>query len=827
MNTKFLLHWIAGSVAGIVLAAQSVAQNAATNSGKDVEAWFAQPQRGFISSRPALEWGESLLTGNGTMGVMVPGNPIDETLYLSHAALYLPREKRSKSKPVVMSNVLPEIRKLCMEGKYKEAGLAMDKAIRSMPYEPTLTDTYIGAMTLQIEQENADVTRYQRSVDFMTGETSVTYATLQGIFRRSTFVSRADQVIVVRLTGSGPQSAAVSFNELPGATFKEIREIAKRVESLEVGALPDKYIKFQTTYATPNDFNPLLGCEAVGRIVHKGGSFGRTAPGYKVQDAHEILVLVKIRPRLRGEEKSNLEAIQSELAALPADYDQLLAAHAKIHGDLMRRVSFSLNSPAGERAKSSDQLIDEAKENKEAKGRKSAKAAAEAEEIKAPLAQIERAFDAGRYNIISSTGYNPPNLQGLWNGCWLAPWGSAMTTDGNLPCAVSFLAMGNTPELLEPYFRYHERFVPGYRELARQILGTRGLLMPAQLTTAPVFVGVGAAYPFYYWYTGMPWALQSYYDYWLTTGDRKFLAERAYPLMKEMAAFYEDFLKETDKNGKLVFAPSYSPENQPDGTGSCLTVNATAEIAAAKQLLRHTIAAAKELGCDMELQKKWGEIIAKLPDYEVGEDGSFKEWLWPGLKDRNDHRHAMHFYPLYDEMPGELVNNPELVKAVAHSVQERFAYLDHSAGLSFGYAFVSLAAARTGHAELAQHGINAMAREGWLSGMGNKHLLRLPMFNVDICGGFPYVCASTLVYSDPGLIRFFPARPPQWQSGSIKGLRLRGAITLKELTWGDGKARALLVSDKDQEVTIFMPGGGSRKCTLAAGKDKEINIERN
>ncbi len=813
-----------GSLLGAVLVGQALAQDSPTNGGKNGEPWFAAPERGFVSSRPALEWGESLLSGNGTMGVMVPGNAVDETLYLSHAALYLPREKRSSSKPVVMSTVLPQIRQLCLEGKYKEAGAAMDKAIHSMPYEPTLTDTYIGAMTLQIGQENTDVTRYQRSVDFMTGEASVTYQTPEGIFRRSTFVSRADNVIVVRLTGNSKQSAELAFGELPGKSFKEIQEIAKRVKSIQVGVLSDKYLKFQTTYATPNEINPLLGCEAVGRIVHKGGSFGRTQPGYKIEGADEILVLIKIRPRMRGEGESNLDAIQKELAALPADYDQLLAAHKKIHGDLMGRVSLSLNAPVEERAKSSDQLIAESKETKETKGAKAVKEAKEAKEAKAPLAQIERAFDAGRYNIISSTGYNPPNLQGLWNGCWLAPWGSAMTTDGNLPCAVSFLAMGNTPELLEPFFRYHERFVPGYRELAKQILGTRGLLMPAQLTTAPVFVGVGAAYPFYYWYAGMPWALQSFYDYWLTTGDRKFLAERAYPLMKEMAAFYEDFLTETDKKGKYVFAPSYSPENEPENSHATLTVNATAEVAAAKQLLRHTIAAARELGCDAELQKTWAAIVAKIPDYEVGEEGSFREWLWPGLQDRNDHRHAMHFYPLYDEMPGEIVGNPELVKAVAHSVEKRFDYLDHSAGLAFGYAFVSLAAVHTGNAEWAQHGINAMAKEGWLPGMGNKHLLRLPMFNVDMCGGFPYVCASTLVYSDPGLIRFFPARPPQWKSGSIKGLRLRGAITLQELTWGDGKAKAVLVSDKDQKVTIAAPGMEPRTCALSAGKETAVSL---
>ena len=53
------------------------------------------------------------------------------------------------------------------------------------------------------------------------------------------------------------------------------------------------------------------------------------------------------------------------------------------------------------------------------------------------------------------------------------------------------------------------------------------------------------------------------------------------------------------------------------------------DVGAAKQLLRHAIAAAKELGRDEELQRKLTDLIAKMPPYEVSADGFFREWLWP------------------------------------------------------------------------------------------------------------------------------------------------------------------------------------------------------
>ena len=65
-----------------------------------------------------------------------------------------------------------------------------------------------------------------------------------------------------------------------------------------------------------------------------------------------------------------------------------------------------------------------------------------------------------------------------------------------------------------------------------------------------------------FWTAGAGWMAQFYYDYYLYTGDRAFLRDRALPFMKEAALFYEDFLIE-GPDGKLLFSPTYSPENIP------------------------------------------------------------------------------------------------------------------------------------------------------------------------------------------------------------------------------------------------------------------------
>ena len=86
------------------------------------------------------------------------------------------------------------------------------------------------------------------------------------------------------------------------------------------------------------------------------------------------------------------------------------------------------------------------------------------------------------------------------------------------------------------------------------------------------------------WTAGAAWAAHFFYDYYLYTGDRKFAAEHAMPLMLEAALFFEDFLYE-GPDGKYVFNPSDSPENTPSNSTTHTSFNATMDVAAVKELL--------------------------------------------------------------------------------------------------------------------------------------------------------------------------------------------------------------------------------------------------
>ena len=168
--------------------------------------------------------------------------------------------------------------------------------------------------------------------------------------------------------------------------------------------------------------------------------------------------------------------------------------------------------------------------------------------------------------------------------------------------------------------------IPDCRTNARKLYGCRGMVTNARASNTCLLlhtVGwVGEQY-----IAGGGWLAHFFYDYYLFTGDKEFLENRAVPLMKEVALFYEDLLEGTEgPAGKYRFFISYSPEVAMG------TANATFDIAVARETLTNLISACTELGIERENVAKWQTMLSKMPPYLVGTDGALQEWSWEGVE---------------------------------------------------------------------------------------------------------------------------------------------------------------------------------------------------
>ena len=779
----------------------------------------ASPGRGFLSAKPAEKWEDALVTGNGAQGAMVFGSPDNETVILNHGRLYLPLH--APLPPPDTAAILPELRKLLADGKYQEAADRVVSLANAAGYKGKhWTDPFIPACDLRLGMPaKGAITGYERTVDFSTAVASVSWSDDRGRFERRVFASRADEVIAVSITGpKGTVDCRLSLETRPAKDtggWGPERMFAKGIKesSRSVG---DGDLSYRCSFRNPWK-GGLEGYEVVARVVPKGGTMRKDGESLAVTGADEILVLLRTVP-LTDFSKAGDGTTRAALSKLAPDFRCLLDRHVALHKPVFERVRLDLGGGA-DRELPAEDLI--------AKSRTG------------PIspALLEKQFDAARYNILCSSGDVAPNLQGIWTGTWSPPWSGDFTMNGNLQSAMAANLSTGMAECLEPYFRFLETHMPEFRDNAKRLYGCRGIHVPSRASTHGWNNHFDATWPMTFWTAGAPWSARFYYDYYLFTGDREFLKTRAYPFMKEAAEFYEDFLFE-GPDGKLVFSPSCSPENHPGNSPSQACVNATMDIAAARELLANTIAAAETLGTDPGLVARWRAMLAKLPGYQINDEGGVKEWTTPLLTDNDAHRHCSHLYALYNGLPDDIASNPNLLRAFEVSLEKRldvrrkeFSGARGPEGrppgeMAFGIVFEGLSAASLRNARDCGETIAWLSRHYWGPNLVSRHNPDA-VFNTDLSGGLPAIIARTLVDSGPGWVEILPALPPDLPSGKIEGLRCRGQVVAKSLAWDEKRVSVTLFSPVAQTIELRTTGGmNRRKLVLPAGQDVAVVLSR-
>ena len=751
------------------------------------------PDRGFVSIKPAKNWEEGLITANGTLAINALSRPLNERIIFNHERLFMPMGKPHV--PPDQSKYLPELRKLIQEGKYTEAEALQFKQTGQEGF--MYPDFYVPAFDLTINSEaQGEVRNYARSVDFQTGEATVRWSDDRGAFERRMFVSRKDGVAVIRLSGPKPGSINVKLRleeREPSDEFNGDSDVARKSDAmfkehfgdLKSGAGADSLTfsaRFLRSY--PGSIQALEGRS---RVVTSGGSTTAAADGtLTISGADSALLLVDIR-LLKDAAKSEQDALKGKLAAVSTDYDALLKSHAAIHGGLFNRMKLDLGG-GEDHQKSTEKLMEENTFDH------------------INRAWLEKQFDAGRYNIICATGELPPNLQGVWGGTYVPGWASDYTHNGNVPSAIAATLMGNTPELMLAYISYIESLVPDMELNAKNYYGCRGIVLPSRTSTNGYNNALAESFAGGMWVAGAAWAAHYFYDYYLYTGDEKFLAERALPFMEKVALFFEDFVYE-GPDGKYILSPAQSPENWPAGSKSQASFNATMDVAAAKEVLENAITASRKLGKNADKIAVWQKMLTKMPAYAAAENGIIKEWLTPKLGNNDAHRHSSQLYPLYDGLPDEIGNSPELRSAFIKSVEDKLEryWKDNSRGfMSFGIVQLGQVSASLGHGDIVHHCLKHLVNGFWLNNLASMHNRR-SLFNMDISGGQPAVIIKALADSAPGKVRLLPALPTAWDKGTIQGVLCRGAITLNRLHWNGGKVEVEMTSEKAQEITLVLP----------------------
>lgn len=706
-------------------------------------------------TEPAAEWLEALPIGNGRTGAMVFGGILEERLQFNEQTLVTGSSKTGDN------------------GAYQPFGNLR--------------------LTFEKRPEASD---YERVLDLDAATVRVSFRSARVRFEREVFASRPDDVIALRLTSSdrGQISFVVRLEDARGGK----------------GTGDRQGLTFQGTL--PNGMNYAAGV----RVVANGGTVTREADGIRVTTADSATVFLDATtdfdkaPELNFKGQPPLPAITQHLDnAVRRGFDEIRKSHLADHQALYRRCSLDLGHSAESMLPTPKRL-----------------AAAARGDMDPALPSL--LFHYGRYLLIASSrpGGLPANLQGIWNDSPKPAWNSTYTTNINLQ-------MNYWPAELTGLPECHRPMLDWISNLAAVTAASEDpkLKVPVGWISYSTHNAFGGNTAWALHMPGSAWLSQHLWEAYDFGGSRGFLEHRAYPQLRALSELWLGRLV-AGPDGTLITPDGWSPEHGPvrqdDGTIVLKEGDRTPlpgvsyDQQIVHDLFSRFITASAVLNQDAELRAKVETARARMLGPKIGRWGQIQEWMEDVDQQTNKHRHNSHLFAVY---PGRQITpdgTPALAEAAKVSLKARG---PDSTGWSLAWRMNIWARLHDGDSalECLKRLLKPVPAAG---GKGSGTYPNLfgahPPFQIDSNFGATAGIAEMLLQShETGTdgkreLRVLPALPKGWKTGSVRGLRARGAFTL-DVGWSDGQVIALRIRSERGEAVRIHVNGKVLEPEIAAG----------
>ncbi len=711
-------------------------------------------------------WNSAYPIGNGSVGGMVYGDPINDIVQLNEETVWVGGGGRNRVNPKARES-WKRCRELLLEGKIAEAEELCKSDLYAVPDQQRYYDT---CGHIRFHWTHDEYSDYVRELDLEDGVCRVKFKAGGKEYLREYFVSYPDQVMAIR---------EISIS---GEKFGCRADISERDN-------PDYSLDINGCGCYVTVKQPEGGCEyAVMATAEGDGCVIFSEKGFEAYDCSELTVYIAIRSDFHGDDI--LQWCEDKLeAAAEKGYEPIRADHIADYKGYFDRCRLSLGGDGFEKVPTDQRLANADNDPK--------------------LAELY--YDYGKYLLISCSrpDTKPANLQGIWNKDHTPPWGSKFTVNINTEMNYWLCGAANLSELEMPLFEHLKTMLPYGKRVAEDMYGLHGFVAHHNTDLFGDCAPQDQWMPATVWAMGAAWLCTHIKTHYEFTGDRDFLREYI-GILKEACRFFTEYMFEHD--GMLLTGPSTSPENtylHPSGESGSLCVGPTMDSMIIREIFESCLEYSKLLSVEDDLTEKIEKMLPKIPKPKIGKYGQIMEWAEDYDEVEPGHRHISHLWGLYPSDQLSYEKTPELMKAARVTLERRLSNGGGHTGWSRAWIINMWARLRDG--EKAGENISALLKRSTYPNFLDMH----PPFQIDGNFGGSAGILETLLQSQGGVITLLPSLPPSWKSGSVKGIRARGGLIF-DIVWENGRIVSAEALSKNP---------GKFKIAIMQGQPKEYEIE--